>query len=517
MNTPAPRHITLGELIHELANIHEDRPAITMAVSGRTWTYRAFDNLINRIGHGLNALEDIVSSCVGIMHENDINYLATTYALKKIQKIEVSINRAFRGPALIRMINLTECSLLITSGAHFDALKDICHELKYIKALIVSDNIDGAKALFPEWQIISFDDMLSENDSHIPSDAIDTDLATIMFTSGTTGVSKGCLLSHRYAVRTAENMIAPFRLTEDDVNYTPYPLSHIGPAYYDILPSLIVGGRSVMRDHFSLSNFWDEVIRHGVTWFMCLGSVQQLLYSAPPSDKDRAHLVTRCWSTPAPVPKKNFDNRFGLHLIPGGGYGSTDAGWVVTPQWDHPGGAILPHFEVGIVDENDNLLAPGEKGEMVIRPLEAGVMSDGYFGMPDKTLESRRNLWFHTGDIGWKDEEGLFYFTCRIAERIRVKGEMVSVYEVEEGALSHPEIEDAAAIGIPGHMGEEDIRLFVTLKDGSRLTEDHIRQHCRTKMAKFMIPHIVTILDEMPRTLTGKTEKGKLASYPKSC
>lgn len=514
MNTSPPRRITLGELIHELAEIYENRPAITMAVSGQTWSYRAFDNLINSIGHGLNSLGDIVSDFVGIMHENDINYLATTYALKKIQKIEVSINRAFRGPALTRMINLTECSLLMTSAAHFDAIDDIQHELSHIKALIVSDDVNKAKQLFPKWQIISFEDMLSADTHHITSDATDTDLATIMFTSGTTGISKGCLLSHRYAVRTAENMITPFRLTADDVNYTPYPLSHIGPAYYDILPSLMVGGRSVMRDHFSLSNFWDEVIRHNVTWFMCLGSVQQLLYSAPPSDKDRAHKVTRCWSTPAPVPKEDFDQRFGLHLIPGGGYGSTDAGWVVIPQWDHPGGIVLPHYEVRIVDEHDDFLPSGAKGEMVIRPLEAGVMSDGYFGMPDATLESRRNLWFHTGDIGWIDEDGLFYFTCRMAERIRIKGEMVSGYEVEEGVLSHPEIEDAAAIGIPSPMGEEDIRLFVTLKQGSKLTEDSIRQHCRTKMARFMIPHIITILENMPRTPTGKPEKGKLALIP---
>ena len=514
MTTHTPQRITLGELIHTLANEFEDRPAITLAESGETWTYRDFDTLINRIGHGLNDLGDIVSDFVGIMHENDIHYLATTYALKKIQKVEVSINRAFRGPALARMINLTECTVLMTSQAHFDAIKDIRDELIHLKALIVSDDPAMAKDIFPEWQIINFDDMLSDNTDHIPSDTSDTDLATIMFTSGTTGVSKGCLLSHRYAVRTAENMIAPFRLTKDDVNYTPYPLSHIGPAYYDILPSLMVGGRAVMRDHFSLSNFWDEVIRHDVTWFMCLGSVQQLLYSAPPSDKDRAHKVTRIWSTPASVPKSDFDERFGLHLIPGGGYGSTDAGWVVTPQWDHPGGVVLPHYEVGIVDDHDDLLPPGEKGEMVIRPREAGVMSDGYFGMPEKTVDSRRNLWFHTGDIGWMDEDGLFYFTCRIAERIRVKGEMVSGYEVEEGALSHPEIEDAAAIGVPGHMGEEDIRLFVTLKDGSELTEEDIRAFCRTKMAKFMVPHIVTILDDMPRTPTGKPEKGKLASYP---
>ena len=333
-----------------------------------------------------------------------------------------------------------------------------------------------------------------------------------MFTSGMTGVSKGCLLSHRYAVHTAENMIGPFRITAYDVAYTPYPLSHIGPAFYDILPTLMTGGRVVLRDGFSLSNFWPELVRFGVTRFMCLGSVQQLLYAAPPCPEERLHKVTRCWSAPAPVPKADFDRRFGLHLIPGGGYGSTDAGWVVVPQWDHPGGIVLPHYEVAIVDENDDLLPPGEDGEIVIRPREPGVMADGYFGMPQKTLETRRNLWFHTDDIGSLDVDGLFYFRCHMAERIRVRGEMVSGFEVEEGALSHQGIEDAAAIGVPAALGEEDIRLFVTLKPGVGLTEEDIRAHCRSVIAKFMVPAIVTILEEMPRTVTGKPEKGKLAA-----
>ena len=510
--------ITLGDLLHDCCVKFQDRPAITDPLSGDHVTYAQLESLTNRIAHGLLDLAPQTrptnNRYIGIMHENAISYLAMTYALKKTDLIEVSINRAFRGVSLMRMISLTNCEILMTSLAHFDALSEIMGDLPDLTSLILTDGFEEAKTLFPHLTLINFWEMLSDKDSHIIAKAADTDVATIMFTSGTTGVSKGCLLSHRYAVRTAENMIGPFRITKDDVNYTPYPLSHIGPAYYDILPTLMTGGHVILRDKFSLSKFWDEVIAHGVTWFMCLGSVQQLLYSAPPSDKDKAHKITRMWSTPAPVPKKDFDARFGLHLIPGGGYGSTDAGWVVTPQWDHEGGTVLPHFEVGIVDDNDDLLPARTKGEIVIRPREAGVMSDGYFARDDKTNESRRNLWFHTGDIGWLDEEGLFYFTCRKFERIRIKGELVSAFEVEEGALTHPALQDAAAIGIPASYGEEEIRLFVTLKSDFEVTEDELIAHCRSCMAKFMVPSYVTILDEFPRTPTGKTEKAILKSYP---
>jgi len=502
--------MTLGDLINQCAERYSDKTCLIDAVTAQSISYRDFNALVNRFAHGLTARFGAEQRYMGVMLENSINYVALSYALKKINWIEVSINRAFRGPSLARMINLTNCDTIITSPAHFTALLEINEDLEHLRNLIVSDTSALATTPLPAYDIIELSTLLSSNDTHIQSTASDTDLAAIMFTSGTTGVSKGCMLSHRYAIRTAENMIAPFRLTAEDVSYTPYPLSHIGPAYYDILPSFMTGGSAVIRDGFSLSHFWPEVAKHGVTWFMCLGSVQQLLFSAPVTPHDKQHSVTRCWATPAPVPKELFDKRFGLHLIPGGGYGSTDAGWVVVPQWDHPGGIVLPHFDITIVDENNEAVPIGCDGELLVRSTETGVMSDGYFGMPEKTREAWKDGWFHTGDIGRVDEQGRFYFRYRIAERIRVRGEMVSGFEVEEGILSHPAVEDAAAIGIPSDLGEEDIQLFVTLKPAASVTTEELKSYCAKRMAKFMVPSVITILDEMPRTSTGKPEKAKL-------
>jgi len=503
--------ITLGDLLHECAEKYGERPFLTIAETGARYSYAHFEALTNRLAHGLRDTYPAAMGYVGIMLENGVEYLAASYALKKINAVEVSINRAFRGAALARMIDLTEAKILLTSASHLEALDQVREEIPHIEILIMVDGAAEARRLFPDLDVIEFEAILSDNIQHIVSPAKDTDLATILFTSGTTGVSKGCMLSHRYAVRTAEHVIPPFRVTAEDVSYSPYPLSHIGPAYYDVLPAMMTGGQVVLRERFSASAFWPEVKKYGVTWFLMLGSVQQLLWATPPCPEESTHSVTRCWGTPAPVPKKDFEARFKLHMIPGGGYGSTDAGWVVVPQWDHPGGMILPHFEVAIVDDNDDPVPPNTPGEMVIRPREPGIMSDGYFGMPEKTIESCRNLWFHTGDIARIDEDGLYYFMHRMAERIRVKGEMVSGYEVEEGALTHPAIEDCAAVGVPGEMGEEDIKLFVVLKPGQSLTADEVRAYCAGRMAKFMVPKHVAFLDDMPRTPTGKPEKGKLS------
>lgn len=196
-----PQRILLGDLIHDLAGRFENRPAVTMAVSGETVSYREFDDLINRIAHGLRG-HLAGSDFVGIMHENNLNYLAATYALKKLNKVEVSINRAFRGLSLSRMIRLTECEILISSEPHLEALAEITSDLPHINTLILSSGVETAKSLFPDWTVLPFDAILSDCTEHISSPARDTDLATIMFTSGTTGVSKGCELSHRFAVRT---------------------------------------------------------------------------------------------------------------------------------------------------------------------------------------------------------------------------------------------------------------------------------------------------------------------------
>ena len=228
--------ITLGELFHQSARRFAERPFITMAPSGETIAYGELESRINRLAHGMIGRFVESSNYVGIMLENSFAYVEMSYALKKINRVEVSINRAFRGAALQRMINLTACDLLLTSKSHFDALEEVREGLTHLRTLILVDGMDEATRRFPNLQCIDFRDLFAQRDDHIISPAKDTDVAAILFTSGTTGVSKGCLLPHRYAVRTAENMIKPMRIRKDDVNYTPYPLSHLGPAFYDILP-----------------------------------------------------------------------------------------------------------------------------------------------------------------------------------------------------------------------------------------------------------------------------------------
>ena len=190
-----PLRISLGELFHDCATRFADRPCVTIAPCGTSMTYGELERHVNRLAHGIDDRLPTGSGHVAIMLENGIPYLAMSYALKKLGRIEVSINRAFRGAALARMVNLTECEYLLTSPAHFDALSSLFEtpetDLPHLTTLIVTAGADDARQRFSDLQVLEFDHLLSSCDTHIANDAPDTDVAVVMFTSGTTGVSRG--------------------------------------------------------------------------------------------------------------------------------------------------------------------------------------------------------------------------------------------------------------------------------------------------------------------------------------
>ncbi|MEM7118060.1 MAG: AMP-binding protein [Chloroflexota bacterium] len=506
------QRISLGELLQVSAEKYDKRPFITRAETGETLSYTAFNQLTNRVAHGLTALGIQRGDYVGIMLPNGIPFLAASYAMKKLGIVEVSINNTMRGLPLTRMINLTGCRTLITAAQFLDPIAQVLPDLTSLERLVLVDGLGQAQVRFRRrLKLSSFGVLMSDDDSEATQTVRDDETAVILFTSGTTGVSKGCAIPHRSSVRAAESMIEAFDLTEDDCVYSPYPLFHVGAAQYDVLPAMMVGGRAIIRDGFSLSNFWREVCQYGATWFMALGSVQPLLWAQAPCPEETAHQMRFFWGTPLPVDHDAFEARFNVKVARGGGYGSTDAGSVALPVWDKAGaGKVLERYEVAIVDEHDDILPQGAVGELVLRPREPAIMASEYIGMPDRTLKAWRNLWFHTGDLARLDEDGDLHWIARISERIRVKGEMVSGYEIEEGILTHPAIEDCAVIGIPDGRGEEEVKAFVTLRPNVSLTLAELRDYCHPRMSRFMNPTALEILAEMPRTPTGKPAKAEL-------
>ncbi|MEH6629185.1 MAG: AMP-binding protein [Halopseudomonas aestusnigri] len=507
--------MNLGLLLERQAARFPNNTFVIQAETGDTLSYKDFNEQVNQFAHGLSDLGISSGDYVGIMLSNSLNFLVSSYALKKIGAIEVAINSTFRGVSLKRMINLTGLATLITSSGYFDVIEEIMSELPNLERFILTnDSIEtiDAAVRFPTLEVFSFSNVLSGNITNCAMGTPDDETAGILFTSGTTGVSKGCAIPHRSSVRAAESMLEAFDIRESDCVYSPYPLFHCGAAQYDVLPAMMVGARAVIRERFSVSNFWQEVCKYEATWFMALGSVQQLLWAAPHCPEETQHSLRFIWGTPLPVDHDAFEARFKVKLARGGGYGSTDAGAVALPLFDKKGaGRILDRYEVAIVDDRDNPLPTGAVGELIIRPREPAIMASSYLGMPEETIKTWRNLWFHTGDLARLDDEGDLYWVARISERIRVKGEMVSAYEIEEVILSHPAVEDCAVLGAPDGTGEEIVHPFITLRNNAALSLEELRDFCTSRMSRFMIPTSITLLDEMPRTPSGKPAKAELS------
>jgi len=383
-------------------------------------------------------------------------------------------------------------------------------DIEAVETVILIDEKPSASRAWAGVEVVRFAEIISQNESN-PERSVhdDRDPCLVLFTSGTTGFSKGCLLSHRWYIRIADGMAQG--LTERDRNYTPYPWYHAN-ARTEVLAALLTGGASVVAPGFSLSRFWSEVREHRATWLWLQGSVGKLLWDLEPSPSERDHSLRFVWGGPVGADPTASEERYGWKVVHEGIYAASEIGWIspspIAPE--KPGSNVSPLYQVKIVDENDEEVSPGQIGEILVRPNEPGIMFNGYVGQPEKTLERMRDLWFHTGDLGTLDERGRLRFVGRSDERLRIRGHMTSGAEVEEAVVAHPAVSECVAIGIPSEMGEEDLCIFVTLREGRQLTEEELLAHCRKNMARYMVPHRIVFLDDLPRTGSGKPARGEL-------
>lgn len=507
--------IDLGTLVEKQAKKHGDKTFLIRIETGEECSYREFNEMVNRTAHGLSELGIRKGDYVATMILNRCEHLFVCHALNKLGAPEAIINNEFVGEPLSRLINLTGTRYLITEEACLDTLRDVRDELKHLEHVVLIDGQDRGVKELPGCKVTGYRDILSDDISNPPSVVFDdAEVALLLPTSGTTGFSKACMVSHRFCVSHSEHTRLFLEITDKDTAYSFYPLFHGAARYYDVLPTFMAGGRVVLRNRFSLSNFWPDVVRYGCTFFMGLGSVQAMLYNAEACPEEKMHNLRLAWSCPDNIPGDEWRARFNVEMLPTAGhYSETFVGTVTTIRRGEPGGIVRSVYEVKILDENDEEVPDGQVGQMAIRPTEPGVMSYGFYNMPGATLKVCKNLWYHTGDMGKFDEQGYFYFLGRMMERIRVRGENVSATEVEEIFLNHPKINDCAVIGVPSDLGEEDVKLYAQLKaavDSSADVVEELLEFGRDNLNKYMAPRYVELVDGFTRTQTGKIKKDVL-------
>ncbi len=419
----------------------------------------------------------------------------------------VPINTAFRGDQLRHLLRLASPVALLGESALLPALRDVVDALAPVNSVWVCDL--APQAMPGTLGRCPVQPWTGEGVPVAAHPVTPGDPVAVLYTSGTSGPSKAVLCPHAqfywWGVLTARAL----GVTADDVLHTTLPLFHTN-ALNTLWQALVRGATYSFVPGFSASRYWDEVAAAGATALYLLGAMVHILMKAPPGPADRAHRA-RVALSPATAPElvDAFRERFGVRVVEG--YGSTETNLVFANVGaDYvPGamGRVVDEFEVQVVDAHDCELPPGIPGELLVRQREPFSMFTGYLGNPEATVAAWRNLWFHTGDRVVAGPDGVYRFLDRLKDSIRRRGENISSWEVEQALLAHPAIENAAAIGVPSELGEEDVMAYVVCKAGASVTPDDLTRFLIPRLAYFAIPRFLEFLPELPETENGKVKK----------
>jgi crotonobetaine/carnitine-CoA ligase len=505
-----PKERVLGRILEEQAATHADRVFLDFKGEAQV-SYRQLDENANRFANGFLKCGVGKNTKVAVMLPNCPEYLYCWFGLAKIGAVMVPINTAHKGELLNYIIDSSDAEAIVTDPALIERVRGAEARLNKVSRILVRGRLTEAGT--GEIKTSALAD-LSEASAESPrADVRHSDPMSILYTSGTTGWSKGVVMSHHYYYYAARTIGRGMEDDSDDVLYTCLPLFHVNAQVCTVLAALLFDARVAMYEHFSASTFWGEISRSGATVFLALGAMGNILYKAPPRQEDTDHNTRLAMVVPPPEDLEGFERRFGLRVVYET-FGLTE-GIVAPPaiiEPRRPGccGRPAEGADVQIVGDDDIALEPYQTGEIVMRPREPYTMMSGYYKMPEETLLAFRNLWFHTGDLGYMDEDGLLYFVGRKKEAIRRRGENISAFEVERIVNQHPAVLESAAIAVPSELSEDDVKIVVVLKEGESLHPEELIKFCETRMAYFMVPRFVEFRNDLPKTPTQRIEKYKL-------
>jgi len=474
-------------MLRRAAERFGDRPLVTIA--GGQWRHSDAAEIVARRAGALRAAGIGRGDRVAIMCSNRAELLEVFLACGWLGAVAVPINTASMRPQIEYY--------LANSGAKLFVL-----EQQFAPRL---------PAEAPQLWVVG--DSYPAPAEPLPAGAVQPgDTLAILYTSGTTGPAKGVTCPHAQYYWWGLNTAAILGVGQDDVLCTTLPLFHIN-ALNSFAQAALMGCCVAFESQFSASRFWTTMHERGATVIYLLGAMVPILLSQPPNAAERSHRVRIGLGPGVPAAAlEAFHGRTGITLLEG--YGSTETNFVIatSPETSRRGvmGRVRPGFHARVVDEHDVELAAGEAGELVLRADEPFAFATGYFGMPEKTLEAWRNLWFHSGDRVVREADGAFRFIDRIKDAIRRRGENVSSYEVEQVLLGHPDVAGAAVYPVRSELAEDEVMAALVAAPGRRIDCAALASFCESRLPKFAIPRYIDLLPELPRTENGKVQKYKL-------
>lgn len=489
------------------ARVARDGAAPLFSDRTTTWSgIDAMDIAARRAGmlaaHGVKRGDRIALLCT-----NRIEFMEIVLGCGWLGAVVVPINTASRGMQLEHILRNSGARIIVTESQLVGAVQGL-----------QADDL----ALEQVWRIGEPEADEGTQYTTIPlpppGDALpataqaDGDPLAILYTSGTSGLSKGVICPHGqfywWGQYTADNL----GVVAGDVLYTCLPLFHTN-ALNSFFQALTRDAQLVADRRFSASGFFESLVATGATVTYVLGAMVPILLGRPEAQAERAHKVRIALAPGVPGHfQADFTARCGIALLDG--YGSTETNFVIggTIADQRAGymGKVADGFDAQVVDAHDCPVPDGEAGELIVRADAPFAFACGYFGMPDKTVEAWRNLWFHTGDRVVREADGYFRFVDRLKDAIRRRGENISSFEVEQVLLSHPSIETAAVYAVGSELAEDEVMAAVVLREGQTLAPLELILFCEPRLPYFAVPRYLDFVVDLPKTENGKIQKYKL-------
>ena len=493
----------LHRLLELKAQAHPNREFVN--ADGRAWTYRELERHATRVAHALSRRGIRRGDRVLLMMPGSEIHLALWFGISKLGAVEVPINVAYRGEILRHVLRTAEAKIAFVADEYRAQFDGPAQGLFAAGAIVDPQGAEWA------WSSAANDTPVVDAPADI--EMHDRDPACIVFTSGTTGLSKGVLMSHRHQLTFGAFFGEVVELCAADVAYNFLPFFHVAAKFLTI-GAMLVGARMILRPVFSASNFWRDVREGQATMCIAVGGLCHILNGAPPAPDDADNPLRLIYSVPIPWEfKESFEVRFDLRLIEA--YGRTESNLNVCCRLDEETprgscGRATPHFDVSIRDENGVEVQRGTAGEIWARAKEPNTMMIGYIGPPELTAATMHGEWMKSGDRAHMDEQGYVYFADRIKDAIRRRGENISSVEVERALNAHPSIEEVAVVPVNADVGEDEVKAVVVLKRGAELTPEALLQFAVESLPYFMVPRFIEFRSALPRTPTMRVRKVEL-------
>jgi crotonobetaine/carnitine-CoA ligase len=517
-------HWALPTVLRHHAHVRPDAVWLDAPEEGRTWTFAEMLGAAERVGRSLLDAGAAPGDRVVLVAANSSQFVRTWLGSAVAGLVEVPINTAYEHDFLAHQVRTVGATLAVVDDVFAERFLAVREAASTIRKFWVIDHGRQQEAIEvlrgAGWEAEPWEELEREVLAVVELPVVrPQDLASVLFTSGTTGPSKGVAMPHAQMYFFADECVSLVRLTPADAWMATTPLFHGNAQFMAAYPTLVAGARFVMRSKFSASRWIDQIRESRVTVTNLIGVMMDFIWKQDPRPDDHDNQLRCVFAAPtASSIVAPMRERFGVEaFVEVFGLTETSAPIISPYGEDRPAGAAGlaadEWFDVALVDpETDEEVPVGAIGELVIRPKVPFISSMGYYNMPEQTVEAWRNLWFHTGDALRRDEQGWFYFVDRFKDALRRRGENISSYEIETSILSHPAVVECAVIAVPAstEAGEDEVMAYLVIAPDLSATPEDVWAWCDSRIPSFAVPRFLRFVDELPKTPSQRVQKAKL-------